>query len=62
RQARCLPPASFRFRLATDTLALGYVIPAIRAHSELAPVRQCSCRAYIEVAYKELSQYATDAF
>ena len=29
-----------------DTLALGYVIPAIRAHSGLAPVRQCSCRAY----------------
>ena len=31
-----------------DTLALGYVIPAIRAHSGLAPVRQCSCRAYIK--------------
>ncbi len=46
RQARCLPPASFRFRLATDTLALGYVIPAIRAHSGLTPVRQCSCRVY----------------
>ena len=29
-----------------DTLALGYAIPAIRAHSGLAPVRQCSCRAY----------------
>ncbi|OUP31963.1 hypothetical protein B5F25_10290 [Bacteroides sp. An19] len=29
-----------------DTLALGYVIPAIRAHSGLTPVRQCSCRAY----------------
>ena len=31
-----------------DTLALGYVIPAIRAHSGLAPVRQRSCRAYRE--------------
>ena len=29
-----------------NTLALGYVIPAIRAYSGLAPVRQCSCRAY----------------
>ena len=29
-----------------DTLAFGYVIPAIRAYSGLAPVRQCSCRAY----------------
>jgi len=31
-----------------DTLAFGYVIPAIRAYSGLAPVRQCSCRAYYE--------------
>ena len=27
-------------------LAFGYVIPAIRAYWRLAPVRQCSCRAY----------------
>ena len=45
-RANRLPPASFRFHLTMDTLALGYVIPAIRAHSGLAPVRQCSCRAY----------------
>ena len=41
-----MPPASFRFQLTMDTLALGYVIPAIRAYSGLPPVRQCSCRAY----------------
>ena len=41
-----LPTASFRFHLTMNTLALGYVIPAIRAYSGLAPVRQCSCRAY----------------
>ena len=29
-----------------NTLALGYVIPTIRAYSGLVPVRQCSCRAY----------------
>ena len=29
-------------------LPWGYVIPAIRAHSGLTPVRQCSCRAYIK--------------
>ncbi len=29
-----------------EALALGYVIPAIRAYSRLPPVRQCSCRAY----------------
>ena len=41
-----MPPASFRFQLTMDTLAFGYVIPAIRAYSGLPPVRQCSCRAY----------------
>ena len=40
--------ASFRFHLAMNTLAVGYVIPAIRAYSGLAPIRQCSCRAYYE--------------
>ena len=46
RQARGLTLTSFRFHLTMDTLALGYVIPTIRAHSGLAPVRQCSCRTY----------------
>ena len=32
RQTRCLPPASFRFQLAMDTLAIGCMIPAIRDH------------------------------
>ena len=50
RQARCLPPASFRFHLTMETLALGCVIPAIRAHSGLAPVRHCSCRAYMKTS------------
>lgn len=27
----CLPPTSFRFHLTMNALALGYVIPAIRA-------------------------------
>ena len=46
RQAKCLPPASFRFHLTMETLALGCVSPAIKAHSGLTPVRHCSCRAY----------------
>ena len=33
-----------------NTLAFGYVIPAIRAYSGLAPVRQYSCRAYTQEA------------
>ena len=47
-----MPPASFRFHLTMNTLALGYVIPAIRVYSGLAPVRQCSCRAYTKKAAK----------
>ena len=43
RQARCLPLASFRFRLATDTLASGCTLPAIRARWGLSPVRMRSC-------------------
>ena len=27
RQARVLPPSFFRFRLTTDTLDLGYILP-----------------------------------
>ena len=36
-----------------DTLAFGYVIPAIRAYSGLPPVRQCSCRAYKNLEKEE---------
>ena len=46
------PSTSFRFHLTMNTLALGYVIPAIRAYSGLSPVRQCSCRAYKEKSCK----------
>ena len=53
RQVRCLPPTSFRFQLTMDTLAFGYVIPAIRAYSGLAPVRQCSCRAYKKTRHRK---------
>ena len=35
RQARCLPPASFRFHFSMDTLALGYTLPAIGRVTDL---------------------------
>ena len=41
---RCLPPASFRSRLAADTLAFGCILPTIRAVWGLAPFSVCSCR------------------
>jgi len=31
RRNNLLPPASFRFRIASDTLAFGYWIPVIQA-------------------------------
>ena len=39
---RCLPPASFRSRLAADTLAFGCILPTIRAVWGLVPFRVCS--------------------
>jgi len=45
RQTRSLPPASFRFLLTVDTLALGYVLGTIYPHSGLSPVRLRPCRA-----------------
>ena len=47
--------AAMGFNLTMDTLAFGYVIPAIRAYSGLAPVRQCSCRAYLKKSVIPLS-------
>ena len=38
------------YEIVDATLAFGYVIPAIRAYSGLAPVGQCSCRAYTKKA------------
>src|SRR5699024_6531288 len=37
RRARSLPTASFRFRLATDTLAVQLTVPAIRVRRGLSP-------------------------
>jgi len=46
RQTRSLPPASFRFLVAEDTLALGYVLGTTNPHSGLSPVRLRPCRAH----------------
>ncbi len=45
RQTRDLPRASFRFRIATDTLAFSYVLTANGSHSGLSPVRVRPCWA-----------------
>jgi len=37
-QIGSLPPASLRFLVAVDTLALGYVLGTINPHSGLSPV------------------------
>ena len=37
--------ASFRFRLAADTLTFGCALPTVKASSGLAPVRMHPCWA-----------------
>ena len=55
RQARLLPPASFRLHLAMDTLAFGYILPVIVAHWGLSPVRTCPCWAYYKTGWLTMS-------
>ncbi|RXV63390.1 hypothetical protein DWB64_00010 [Fusibacter sp. A1] len=50
RQTRDLPPASFRFAVTRDTLALSYTLPTTRACSGLAPVGLRPCWAHIKKA------------
>ncbi|MBE7004854.1 MAG: hypothetical protein E7425_11385 [Ruminococcaceae bacterium] len=40
RQVRGLPPASFRFPVAGDTLALGYILPAAGRIRDFHPVER----------------------
>ena len=46
RQVSGLPPASFRSRLAADTLALSLCAWCYPLHSGLSPIRTRSCRAH----------------
>ena len=48
RQTRDLPPASFRFHLTMDTLALGYALGTINPRSGLPPIRLHPCRAHAQ--------------
>ena len=48
RQTRVLPPTSFRFHLAMDTLVLSYVLGTINPHSGLSPVRLRPCWAHTQ--------------
>ena len=40
RRARVLPPPSFRFRLATDTLGFGYDLPAAGRSRDFHPLER----------------------
>ena len=50
RQTGSLPPASFRFPVAGDTLALSYALGTTYPCSGLSPVRLRPCRAHIKKA------------
>ena len=39
RQASDLPPASFRFPVTQDTLALGYILPAVGRIRDFHPLK-----------------------
>ena len=39
RQASDLPPASFRFSVTRDTLALGYILPAVGRIRDFHPLK-----------------------
>ena len=40
RQARVLPPSFFRFRLTTDTLDLGYILPTVGRIRDFHPLER----------------------
>ena len=46
RQARGLPPASFRLRLAADALAIGCALPAAGRARDSHPSETCACSAH----------------
>src|SRR6266571_7893740 len=55
RRARTLLTASFRFRLATDTLAVRLTVPTIRVRRGLAPPSQ---RSTTTVDHMALARHA----
>ena len=44
RQTRDLPPPSFRFYLAVNTLGLGYILPTTGRIRDLHPLETCAAR------------------
>jgi len=52
RRASVLPAASFRFRLATDTLAVRLVIPLVGLTEDLHLLGSAPCRAHKEKGIK----------
>ena len=47
-QTKGLPPTSFRFHLAMDTLVLGYMVGTISPHYGLSPISVRPCWAHIQ--------------
>ena len=47
-QTKGLPPTSFRFHLAMDTLVLGYMVGTISPHYGLSPISVRPCWAHIK--------------
>ena len=52
RQASDLPPASFRFPVTRDTLALGYILPAVGRIRDFHPLKHAPAGRTREVGGK----------
>ncbi|RQW86855.1 MAG: hypothetical protein EHM79_08905 [Geobacter sp.] len=57
RRGGILPSAFFRFRLATDTLAVRLMVPSIRVHRGLAPPSLRSTTAVDRLALTRHAPY-----
>ena len=57
RQASDLPPASFRFPVTQDTLALGYILPAVGRIGDFHPLKHAPAGRTKKGAGQQLSCY-----
>ena len=53
RQASDLPPASFGFSVARDTLALGYILPAVGRIGDFHPLKHAPAGRTIKMVCRE---------
>ena len=58
RQASDLPPASFRFPVTQDTLALGYILPAVGRIGDFHPLKHAPAGRTKKMAEHTIFMYS----